>query len=165
MSVFRHIRGSQSLIKIFSVHLLSFLFMITFILAWELDNEKISLNTCLPFCCAFQILALNLTHVKKHCWALKSFSYWMCERVVSIYFPNLCTIQPNISYIFYICIYTHKYTCVCACVWERELESKRERFTTWKLIFKMPLVLLVLHWTVYPIWGTSLYIHDEHTKT
>ena len=67
MSMFRHILGSQSLIKIFSVHLLSFLFLITFILAWELDNEKISLNTCLPFCCAFQMLALNLTHVKKHC--------------------------------------------------------------------------------------------------
>lgn len=74
MSVFRHILGSQSLIKIFSVHLLSFSFLITFLLAWELDNEKISLNTCFLFCYAFQMLALNLTHMKKHCWALKSFS-------------------------------------------------------------------------------------------
>ena len=56
MNMFRHILGSQFLIKIFSIHLLSFLFLITFLLAWELDNEKILLNTCSPFCCAFQML-------------------------------------------------------------------------------------------------------------
>ena len=37
----------------------------------------------------------------------------MFVRVVSIHFPNLCTVQPNILHI----LYRHKnYTCVCMCV-------------------------------------------------
>lgn len=130
MSMFRHILGSQSLIKIFSVHLLSFLFLITFLLAWKLDNEKISLNTCFLFWYAFQMLALNLTHVKKLCWALKSFSIEGVQEWYPFIFPTYA--QSNqIFHTYSIHIYSmhaHSqiYMCVCLCMRKRVREQKRE---------------------------------------